>query len=112
MAIFKKPVPLEHLFVLLEKICSSSHDEYYLFDRNVYNLMIYRNLHTPFLKLILPYYLLSRQYFVTRDLDYNSFVTIIRQICNIHKHPFKTDKQYDHSEYTIRYFVAKLQTEV
>ena len=104
--IFIEKVPLEELFFLLEKICAS-HDSYYIIDNNTYRLMIYHNYHIDFLTKILPYYHKSKRYFVERECTYNSFVNILRQICNSHEHGIVASKKYNHSQYTIRYIIDK-----
>ena len=69
--------------------------------------MLSLNVQESFLKELLPCYHKSKQYYVTRDFTYNSFVNIIRQICIYHKHAFLASKKYNHSEYIIRYIVDK-----
>lgn len=104
--IFKEEIPLNILLDLLEKVCNKNY-EYYLIDKNVFQLIIYRKYQESFLEKILPYYHKSKQRFVTRDFNYNSFVNIVRQICNSNDHEFIANKIYNHSEYTIRYIVKK-----
>lgn len=107
--LFSKQVPLECLFELLDKICASgdTYQDYYMVDKIAFKKMLLHKYHLPFLEILLPYYRKSRQYYVTREFTYNSFVNLIRQICTLHEHPFKYDKQYSHQEYTIRYVVDK-----
>lgn len=104
--LFVKSVPLELLLNLLDKVCSAQY-EYYIVDKTVHRKILYFNYHLTFKNQILPYYHKSKQYFVTREFTYNSFVNIIRQICGFHSHSFVAKKQYDHSEYTIRYIISK-----
>ena len=78
--IFRKQVPSQILFDLLENI-SLKTDKYYVIDQNAYRKLLFHNLQTPFLETMLEYYHLSKQFYVTRALTYNSFVNIIRHIC-------------------------------
>ena len=107
--LFSKPVPLECLFELLDKICASgdTYKDYYMVDKLAFKKMVLQEYHTPFLETLMPYYRKSRQFYITREFTYNSFVNLIRQICTLHAHPFLPDKQYSHQEYTIRYVVEK-----
>jgi hypothetical protein len=105
--IFQKPVPLETLFELLNKICPSSNEHYFLIDKTVHKKMLFHQYHSAFIATILPCYHKSKQFYVSRELTYNSFVNIVRQICNAHGHEIVADKKYNNSEYTIRYFVSK-----
>jgi SNF2 family DNA or RNA helicase len=105
-SIFRKSFPLAILFLFLDTICPY-HDDYYLFDDNVYRTMLYNNKHIPFLETLKPFYYPSQCYYLNRPIQYNSIATIIRQICNYHAHSYKTDKLYNRSEYTTRYFIER-----
>lgn len=104
--LFKIAPPLETLFELLEEICSNEL-EYFIVDTMAYKKMLFSNREKHFLETILPYYHTSKQYYITREFTYNSFVNIIRQLCNFHHHSFMASKKYNHSEYNIRYIVDK-----
>ena len=104
--IFRKKVPLEYFFSFLEKLCPNS-KEYYMIDKIVFSKMIRNNLHNDFLDFILQFYHESKKFYVTRELNYNSFGNIIRQICHLHSLSFLTNKIYNHSQYTIRYVIDR-----
>lgn len=104
--LFKQAIPLAILYSLFDKICNEN-DYYYLIDKNVFNRMIFMNYHNIFLNEIEQYYHDSKKYFVKRDLTYNSFVNIIRQICSYNRINYCQNKKYNNSEYTICYFVDK-----
>lgn len=105
--LFKKNVPLDVLFELLDKICNKGLD-YYVIDENVFQIMIYNNHDIFFLAEIIPYYHKSKQYFVTRNFTYSSFANLIRQICNSNDYEIIGTKQYNHSSYSIRYIINKV----
>ena len=52
-----------------------------------------------------PYYHLSKRIYLERKLTYNSFVTIIRQICNFNKITYTSQIKYDKSTYDIMYYI-------
>jgi hypothetical protein len=78
---------------------------------NAYRKMIFYHLHEPFCVVLTPYYHVSKRYYLTREMTYNSFTNIVRQICKSNKHSFYTDLKYDYSVYTIMYFISFLETE-
>jgi len=105
--LFLKQVPIELLMELLEKICIKT-DRFYLIDMNAYRKMIFYHLHEPFCVELTPYYHLSKRYYLTREMTYNSFTNIVRQICKSNIHHFYTELKYDYSVYTILYFISFL----
>ena len=103
--LFNKPVPMSLVLELLEKICTK-HEPFYMIDMNAYRKMIFHEYHKAFCDDLLTYYHPSKKYFITRELTYNSFTNIIRQICKSNKYHFYTELKYDYSVYTILFFVA------
>lgn len=102
--IFKDIVPLEILFELLEQICLKT-DKYYLVDINSYKKLKYNNLHLPFIESIIDYYHLSKRFYVEREMSYNSFTNIVRQICKSNNIMFTNQIKYSESSYSIDYLV-------
>jgi hypothetical protein len=103
--LFLKQVPIELLVELLETISTKTND-CYLIDMNVYRKLLFYNLHTSFCESLIPYYHVSKRYYLTREMTYNSFTNIVRQICKSNQHPFYTELKYDYSIYTILYFIS------
>ena len=102
--IFRKNVPIEMLFQLLEQICQKN-DKYYFIDNNAYKKMLYSQLHETFFHGLSEYYHLSKQFYINRDLTYNSFTTVVRQICKSNNIMFTSQIKYNHSKYNIDYFI-------
>lgn len=102
--IFKKDIPITILFELLEKI-SLKTDKYYLVDNNSYKKMIFHGYHTEFLNKIITYYHSSKKYYAERELTYNSFTTIIRQISKNNMIQFTSQIKYNSSKYNIEYLI-------
>ena len=105
--IFKTPVPSELLFELLEKTCTKS-QHFYIFDKNSYKKGIFTESISTFLANCKPYYFLSKQKYIERKVTYNSFTTIIRQICNYHKITYTSEIKYDKSSYNIVYYIEDM----
>lgn len=102
--IFKKPVPKELLFALLDKICLKT-DKYYLIDNNAYRKMMFYNLNNEFCESLTEYYHLGKRMYIERKSTYNSFITIIRQICKCCSIMYTSQIKYNESKYNIDYFV-------
>lgn len=102
--IFRDIVPLEILFELLEQICLKT-DKYYLVDINAYKKLKYNNLHVRFIDEIIDYYHLSKRFYVEREMTYNSFTNIVRQICKSNDIMFTNQIKYSESSYSIDYLV-------
>ena len=102
--IFRENVPVSLLYDLLSKICLTT-DKYYYMDMNAFRKMTFHMYHEEFFKELLNYYHVSKQFYITRPLTYNSFTTILRQICKSNEIMFTSNIHYNQSKYTIDYFV-------
>jgi hypothetical protein len=102
--IFHKNVPIQVLFELFDQICMKN-EKFYTFDINSYRKMLFHNLHEPFFEKIIECYHKSKQFYVTRQLNYNSFINIIRQICKSNNIKYISQIKYNNSNYNIDYFI-------
>ena len=101
--IFRSIIYRDTLFILLDKICNKIDNKYYLLDTMAFKKAVYHNLLDEFCTSIRDNYYLSKQYYATRKLDYNKFVTIIRQICKSINCNYVSQIIYDKSSYSISY---------
>ena len=102
--IFKQQIPTELLFSLMD-LNSSKNDKYYTFDNISFKKGIFNQSILEFLIKCKPYYYLSKYKYIDRKLTYNSFTTILRQICNFNKIIYTSQIKYDKSDYNIVYYV-------
>ena len=102
--IFKNAVPNELFYNLLDNICSKN-DKYYIFNNDAYKKGIFFNLISPFLDVCKPYYHISKRTYLERKLTYNSFTTIVRQICKFNKLEYTSKIKYDKTNYDIIYSI-------
>jgi len=102
--IFKKEIPAQLLYDLCEKICLKTNN-YYVIDTNAYKKMLFHKYHTEFIEELMNYYHSSKRYYIQRELTYNSFTTIIRQICKSNLIQFTSQIKYNSSKYNIDYFI-------
>ena len=92
------------LYNFLEKICMKT-DNYYQIDNNAYKKMLYNNYHIEFIETLKEKYNVSKHYYLTRELTYNSFTNIIRQICKLNNIIYEKNINYNKSKYCIIYLI-------
>ena len=102
--IFKNSFPNEILIKLLDNIALKT-DKCYVINNNVYKKGIFNETIIKFVEDCKPFYHLSKYKYLERKLTYNSFVTILRQICNYNKITYTSQIKYDKSTYNIVYYV-------
>ena len=102
--IFKREIPTKNIFNLLESICIKN-DKHYFFDSNSFKKGVFTQEIQTFLENCKPYYHISKQKYLTKKLTYNSFTTVLRQICNFNKIVFTSQIKYDKSKYEIIYYI-------
>jgi predicted site-specific integrase-resolvase len=103
--IFKKQVPNEILFKLLENICSNKNEKYYILNSISFKKGLYCDSISIFLELCKPFYYNSKKKYLERKITYNMFTTVIRQICNFNNIKYTTQIKYDKSVYDIIYII-------
>jgi len=104
LQIFKHSVPNELLIKLLDNIAIKC-DKCYVLNNNSYKKGIFNDIIPTFISECIPYYHVSKQNYLERKLTYNSFITIIRQICNLNKITYTSKLKYDKSTYDIIYYI-------
>jgi hypothetical protein len=102
--IFKSEVPKDVLFNFLDNICIKNEKNYILnsmaFKKGLFNESI-----VEFFKSIYQHYHNSKKKYLDKKLTYNSFITVIRQICNNLKITYTSQVKYDKSVYDIIYCI-------
>lgn len=102
--IFKNSFPNEILIILLDSIAFKT-DKCYVINNNSYKKGIFNETIVKFIEDCKPFYHLSKQKYLERKLTYNSFVTVLRQICNYNKITYTSQIKYDKSTYNIVYYI-------
>lgn len=102
--IFKTQIPNQLLINLLEENAVKS-EKCYVVNNNVYKKGIFNESITKFIAECRQYYFLSKRKYLDRKLTYNSFITILRQICNVNKITYTSKIKYDKSVYDIEYHI-------
>jgi hypothetical protein len=104
--LFKSIVPICILFELLDKICIKD-EKYYHLSKSAFKAAEYHNLISSFCSSVSEHYRKSKQYYVDRKMNYNKFITVVRQICNINNVPYTSKIVYIKSYYDIVYYVSR-----
>lgn len=102
--IFKNNIPNTILFELLDLICFKN-DVYYTFNFESFKKGIYNESIQKFIEYCNPYYHISKRKYLEKKLTYNSFTTVLRQICNYNKISYTSKIIYDKSTYNITYYI-------
>ena len=102
--IFKKFMPIELVFNLLDLICVKN-EKFYIFNSNSFKKGVYNESIQKFIVDCNDYYHNSKKKYLERKLTYNSFTTILRQICNLNKTTYTSQIKYDKSSYDIVYYI-------
>ena len=102
--IFKNKIPNEDVIHLLEEIAIKT-DKCYIINNIAYKKGIFNDVIPRFLEECKPYYHISKRVYLERKLNYNAFITILRQICNFNKITYTSQIKYDKSQYDIIYYI-------
>lgn len=104
--IFKKNVPNELFFTLLDSICLKN-EKHYTLNTNTFKKGLFNNQIQEFLNECFQYYHVSKKKYLERKITYNNFTTILRQICNYNKISYTSQIKYDKSNYEIIYYIYR-----
>jgi len=102
--IFKNHIPNEIFFQLLDDIAVKT-EKCYVINNDSYKKGIFNGTRQTFIKECNPYYHISKRKYLERKTTYNTFITIVRQICNFNKITYKSQIKYDKSNYDIIYYI-------
>tara|TARA_R110002073_G_scaffold313152_1_gene484935 strand:+ start:288 stop:620 length:333 start_codon:yes stop_codon:yes gene_type:complete len=104
----KNNFDIKILYNFLEKVCNKYNDtsnNYFIIDNTCFKKIEYYQILDDFKKDIEPYYINSKKFYLNRKLDYNKFLTIIRQICKFSNIYYYSKISYDKSKYFIYYYI-------
>lgn len=80
---------------------------WFRFDGSSFRKMAFMRSYEPFLEAIRPCYFPAKwRKYGDKEITYNSFTTLLRQICNATGRAFYTKHVYDHSVCNTVYFVS------
>lgn len=105
-----KTLPSSDLLWTFLKENAVEEPDAYLFTKILYKQALFNNTILPFVASLESYYYESKKHYITRKLDYNKFITIIRQLCNSANINYTTNMVYNNSTYEIVYYIYKALT--
>jgi len=105
--ILKERIPLNILMDILDKYCFIKTDKYYTLDLDTYKKIVLENKMDEFLEKIVPYYKKTKLFYVTRQMKYVYFLTIVRHICNSNNVKYTSTIYYNRSKHYIKYLIYK-----
>ena len=105
--IFKQNIPTKIFFDLLNSICLKN-EKYYILHTESFKKGVFKEEIQNFIEFCKPYYHISKRKYLERKLTYNSFTTIVRQICKSNNITYTTQIKYDKSTYGIIYYIIHL----
>jgi hypothetical protein len=102
--IFKSIIPNDRFYELINEICLKN-EKYYIFNLESYKKGIYKEIIPKFIEYCKPFYHISKLKYLEKRITYNTFMTIMRQICNFNKIIYTSKIIYNKSIYTIEYYI-------
>lgn len=102
--LFKEQVPYSVLADFLDKNCDHE-GKFHIFSKVCFRKALYHDRIKSFCQNLSKYYHLSKKYYVDRDMDYNRFTTVLRQLCKLHEVPYTSKIVYNKSSYDIIYYI-------
>jgi hypothetical protein len=102
--IFKTPPPISILFDFLDTVCEKQKNKY-VFSKASFKKAEIENKLISFYDKLKPRYYKSKLFYITRNITYKHFVTLIRQICKCHHIAFVSGMKYNKSKYEIIYAI-------
>ena len=112
--VFNKEVSLKCLYEILKdilnKVCMIDSSVQlditeFVITKALFKRAEIHNLIKPFLETIKEHYYLSKQHYIDRQINYNNFITIIRQLCNVNDIKYVSTIVYSKSNYEIEYTI-------
>jgi hypothetical protein len=79
-------------------------NNYVVINETIFKKAEYNNLIKPFIDKLIPYYHKSKQFYLSREINYSSFITIMRQICKSNDTHYTSTLKYSKSSHYTEYY--------
>ena len=79
-------------------------NNYVMIDETIFKKAEYNNLMKPFFERLLSYYHKSKQFYLTREINFTNFITVARQICKSNDILYTSKLKYSKSSHYIEYY--------
>jgi hypothetical protein len=102
--IFKENIPKEYFIDYIKTNCILV-DNNYVYNKECFKRSCLNNNEkiSSFINFITPYYHISKRHYLERNIKYNHFLTILRQISKSLNINYKSNLKYINSSYDISY---------
>ncbi len=100
--IFVERYPLDKLYDFFKEN-TVLQGENFFFDINLYKKGIFNENINKFVSSLEPYYKKQKKFYITRELTYKNFMTILRQLCRSHDIEYTNKIKYINNSYHIEY---------
>ncbi len=102
---FKKIYDKDNFKKIIKKYCINEKKNEYIFSPISFKKMLFDKFFDDFINELLPYYHKSKQFYLKRDINYKTIVTIFRQLLNSLFIPYTSKIVYNKSKYSIHYII-------
>jgi len=85
-------------------------NNYIIINENIYKKALYNDLIKPFYDKIELYYYESKKFYLMREITYNGFITILRQISKKNNIKYTSKIKYSNSKHSLEYYFFVLDT--
>jgi hypothetical protein len=104
--IFKNTIPIDYFILFLStNSIKNEGNNLYMFNKECFKRCQMENEKVKnFIDYIKPYYHLSKRHYCDKIIKYNSFLTILRQICKLLDIKYESKLKYINSSYDISYY--------
>ena len=99
--IIKNKVDFFNEFIISIGIVESN---YVIVNETIFKKAEYNNLIKPFFEKLIPYYHKSKQFYLLREINFSTFITVLRQICKSNDVHFTSKLKYSKSTHYIEYY--------
>jgi hypothetical protein len=79
-------------------------NNYIVINENLYKKALYNDLIKPFYNKIEPNYYESKKFYLLREITYNGFITILRQISKKNNIMYTSKIKYSNSKHSLEYY--------
>ena len=80
-------------------------EKHFTFNFESFKKGMYKEIISNFIEYCKPFYHISKRKYLDKKITFNSFATIMRQICNHNKITYTSKIVYDKSTYNIEYYI-------
>ena len=105
--IFKRNPEYDKIKLFIQQF-GDKYSNYYLINEHTFARSKLNGILAECIDYLLPLYYSSKQFYLTRKMTYNYFLTIIRQLCKVCNILFTYKIKYISSKYMIEYYIYEL----